>query len=64
MKRFRCPDCEDYDDVEDEVKGMICECGGAMELDKPDLFDEVEYIEPCMICRNRNTKKCGECCRE
>ena len=62
MKRFVCPDCEDHDDVEDKVKGMICECGGVMELEKPDYYDQVEYIEPCMICRNKG-KKCDECRR-
>jgi len=64
MKRFVCPVCEDGKTVEDEVKGTTCECGGVMEEGKPDLFDEVEYIEPCMICRNRNSDKCKGCYRE
>lgn len=63
MKKFVCPDCEDYDEVGDEVKWMLCECGEIMEEEKPDMYTEVEYIESCMICRNRQTDVCHNCRR-
>lgn len=36
-----------------------CRC----QSEKTDHFEEVEYIEPCMICRNKDTDKCAECSR-
>ena len=36
-----------------------CDC----QCSRADHFEEVEYIEPCMICRNKDTDKCYECFR-
>jgi hypothetical protein len=48
-KKCEDPDCE------------LCRDRPDTPREKEDYFDEVEYIENCMICRNRNTDKCVLC---
>jgi len=59
---YECDNCEDMEPLDTIVNdGWYCECGGAMNLVKKDHYEEVEYIENCMICINRNTNKCSDC---
>jgi len=64
MYQYECDDCEDIEMIDELIPdGWMCECGGSMNRVKPDHFEEVEYIEKCRICYNRNNKDLCQDCR-
>lgn len=61
---YECKECGEQTTLDYNVSDTcLCDCGGQMRFLGEDHFSEVEYIEPCMICRNRNSDKCSECGR-
>jgi len=60
---YECDECEDTEFLNEKIKdGWACECGGSMNIRKQDYFYEVEYIEKCQICQNRDKDNiCYKC---
>lgn len=60
---YKCGICGEAESFEFVLPNEhLCECGCKMEPTE-DHFDEVEYIDNCAICRNKETDKCFNCRR-
>ena len=61
FRPYECSKCKEIENIKSFDNEINCECGGIYHVVKDDYFQEVEYIENCMICRNQNSFLCKEC---